>query len=342
MIDTVVQNTLLDRIFLISERITVFDGLQDVFGHIVKIAVQITSADAATIRLFDRKTGTLKIVKGYGVSTGFLSQPAVRMGQGITGRVVLEGKPFSTENVARVSHCVNKEFARLEGITSVLSVPLKTRDATIGCITVYRRKAEAFSEQDLIVLNIFAAQATEAVEKTQLVAELQKQAMFDSLTGVYNKGAVLRELASRLLLASRHKHQLSVIFLDLDNFKQFNELQGHLLGDKLLCDFAQILCRQCRKSDVVGRFGGEEFLIIAPNTSRRGAENMANKLLAATRQHRFSGTGGYVHITFSGGVAAYPQDGKDEQELLGRADKAMMHAKHSGKKKVCCWDRKMK
>ena len=101
---------ILDRIFFITERIVVFDGLEDVFEHIVRTAVTLTQAEAATIRVFNFKTGKLQIIKGYGLSKGFLSQPAIRIGEGITGNVVLTGKPYLTEDVTKEPICVHKEM----------------------------------------------------------------------------------------------------------------------------------------------------------------------------------------------------------------------------------------
>ncbi|MCG2813074.1 MAG: GAF domain-containing protein, partial [Thermodesulfovibrionales bacterium] len=107
-----INEDILNRIFFITERIVAFDGLADVFEHIVKTAVQLTRAEAATIRVFDIDSGKLEIVKGWGLSNGFLSQPPIALGEGITGMVVLEEKPFSTVNVTKVGRCVHKELAK--------------------------------------------------------------------------------------------------------------------------------------------------------------------------------------------------------------------------------------
>ncbi|TXF09894.1 sensor domain-containing diguanylate cyclase [Pelomicrobium methylotrophicum] len=331
MISDEIGQDVLKRIFFITERVIVFDGLDDVFEHIVKTSVMLTKAEAATIRVFDINTGKLAIVKGYGLSTGFLSQPPIKLGEGITGRVVLEGKPFSTEDVTTVPHCVHKELAKLEGIRAVMSVPLKTRENTIGCITVYRKQAEPFADHEMLLLNIFASQATEAVEKTRLLEELKKQAMFDPLTGVYNKNAILRELDAKIESARRHGYNTSIVFIDIDDFKKFNDTHGHLLGDKFLADFATLVKKCCRKGDLVGRFGGEEFLVIAPHTDKEGALKLAEKLRDAVSKHEFIGRDGYVHATLSAGVSSVPEDGLGMTDVLKKADDAMYQSKRSGK-----------
>lgn len=336
------QNGHPERISLQSERMAALDGSADVYDQILRTAVQMVDADAATMRLFDLRTGTLKIVKGHNVSAGFLSQPSIRLGQGIAGRVVMEERPYSTANVATEPLCVNRDFARAEGITCMMNAPLKAGESTLGCITVYRKRTGEFTEQDLMVLGIFASQSAAAVARTRFLEDLQRQAVHDPLTGVYTKSAVLRELDARILLAARHRQQVSVLFIDIDNFRSFNEMQGRLLGDKMLCDLAAVLRSQCRRSDVIGRYGGDEFLVVAPHTARSGAVRLAAKLLDAARRHRFSGTGGYVHMTLSAGIAASPRDAKNVDELIEKADTAMYEAKRAGKRQVLCWDAKQR
>lgn len=337
MVRIPVTEEILDRIFFIIEKIIVFEGLDDVFEHILRTSVMLTKAEAATIRIFDINTGKLKIVRGFGVSSGFLSQPPIRLGEGITGRVVLEGKPFSTDDVMKVPHCVHKELAKLEGIRAMMSVPLKTREGTIGCITVYRKKAESFAEHDLLLLSIFASEVVEAVEKTRLIEELKKQATFDLLTEVYNKNALIRDLDSKIKLALRHGYDASIIFVDIDNFKNFNDTHGHLLGDKLLCDFVRVLKLHCRKTDVIGRFGGEEFVIIAPHTDKNRALVLASKLREIICRQKFVGRDNNVNITISAGVSSIPEDGDDVTGILKKADDAMYRSKLEGKNRVTAW-----
>lgn len=332
-----IDQDILKRIFLITERVIVLEGLDDVFEHIVKTSVILTKAEAATIRTFDFTTGKLVIAKGYGLSAGFLSQPPIKLGEGITGHVVLEGKPFSTEDVTKVPHCIHKELAKLEGIKAVLSVPLKTSRNTIGCITVYRKQAIPFSDHELLLLSIFASEATEAVEKTRLLEELRKQATFDPVTGAYNKHAILRELDVKIESVKRHGDSASIIFIDIDDFKQFNDTHGHLLGDKLLADFARLVKKHCRRGDIVGRFGGEEFLLVAPRADKDGALKLADKIRGIVSRHEFVGREGPVHVTFSAGISSIPQDGLDATDLLKKADEAMYRSKRSGKNCVTVW-----
>lgn len=332
----ITDDKILDRIFMITERMIVFDGLDDVFEHIVKTAVALTHAEAASIRVFNIETGTLDIVKAYGVTEGFLSQPPVRVGEGITGTVVHTRKPFLTSDVRQSSLCKNVELAELEGIRALICVPMNTRDSSIGCITVYRRTTEAFADHELLLLSIFSSEAVQAVEKGRMLSELRKQATLDPLTGLYNKKALLDRLTIETDRAHRNNQPMAVLFLDLDGLKGFNDTHGHLMGDKLIHDFTQILKQHSRKIDVLGRFGGDEFVIVAPQTDEVGAARLATKLVQAVAEHEFisSHLNQPFHATCSVGVARLPDNGANSELLLEAADAALYESKRQGKNRV--------
>jgi len=328
----------LSKIFLISERLIIFDGIDDVFSHIVKTSVSLIGAEAATIRTFEVASGRLKIMKGYGISQDFFSQPAIHIGEGIIGRVVLEGKPFMTEDLVSEPHCINKEIAKLEGIKSFMCVPLKAKEVCIGALSVYRKNKEAFTDHDMVLLNIFGMQAAEAIEKATLITELTKQASFDQLTDMYNKKAILSIIDKNLSLSSRYEVKSCLIFLDIDGFKGFNDTHGHLLGDKLLHDFATILKKSLRKSDSVGRFGGDEFVIIVPHSTKEQALHIVSKMKKNVEEHNFIGKEATkVKISFSAGIVGYPEDGNSADELINKSDEALYQSKALGKNRVTLW-----
>ncbi|MFQ5900780.1 MAG: diguanylate cyclase [Thermodesulfobacteriota bacterium] len=329
------EEDILRRIFFISEKVIVFDGIEDVFQHVLNTAVQLTKAEAATIRIFDIDTGMIKIVGGSGLSNGFLSQQPLKFGEGIVGKVIKEGTPFSTSDVKKVDYYVHKELAELEGVRALLCVPLRAKDATTGCITVYRKTKEGFTDVDVLLLNIFATQAVEAIEKTKLIEALKIQATIDALTNIYNRGSLMKRLEEEIERAGRHGNAFSILFIDIDEFKGFNDRHGHLLGDKLLADFAGLLKQNCRKNDIVGRYGGEEFVIATPEIDKEGAYALAMKLKNVINAHKFLGSEGDVTgISFSAGIASIPQDGDVLGDLLQRADDAMYRAKRNGKNRV--------
>lgn len=338
MFSTLPSEEILQKMFFISQRLIGEDGMNDVLEHIAKTAVLIAKADAVIIRDFDLKSGSLTIVKSYGLSKSYLSQPSIRLGEGVIGGVVADGKPFIHDDITHVMNWSNKEDASREGIGSVVSVPLKGKESSTGCITVIRKKVDPFSEQEIFLLNMFGLQASEAMKIVKLVNSLQKQAMYDCLTNIYNKNALNTAFEKNLSISKRYSTTMSIIFIDIDNFKNFNDTHGHLLGDKLLCDFVQVLKRGCRKSDSIGRFGGEEFVILAPHTDKKRGLIFANKLRKAVEKSNFTGKGNSENsITFSAGVSTFPEDGDTIFNLLKKADNAMYQSKIAGRNRVTAW-----
>jgi two-component system, cell cycle response regulator len=331
---------LLGKIYYVMERVIGFEGIDEVLQHIVKTAVSLTMADASTVRLFNIKTGMLEIKKGYGLSRSFLEQPPLSLGTGIIGRVVLSGEPFFTADVTKVTQCVYKDLALMEGIKAILSVPLKTKETIIGCITVYRKSCGEFKDTELLLLNTLAAQSVAAIGETHIMEDIQRRATFDYLTNTYNKGTIMRRFKEEIARASRQNFIFSVVFLDIDDFKRFNDTHGHLMGDKLLSDFSDILKRLLRNSDILGRYGGEEFIIIAPGNDKNGGIALAERLQEAVVHHGFLGKEGDVTgISFSAGISTFQEDGKTPEELIEKADKAMYTAKKAGKKRISVWGR---
>jgi two-component system cell cycle response regulator len=338
MFTTLPSEEILQKIFFISQCLMGYDGVDDIWDYIANTALAITGADAVVIRDFNLATGNLTIVKSYGLSKSYIYQPPIRLEEGVIGCVVSEGKAYIHSDISQAMEWSNDEFARKEGIRSVICVPLKGKESSTGCITVMRKQVDPFSEEELFLLNMFGLQASEAIKIVKLVNALQQQAMYDCLTHTYNKNALNSVLEKNLSMSKRYSTAMSIIFIDIDNFKAFNDTHGHLFGDKLLCDFAQLLKTNCRKSDSVGRFGGEEFVVLAPHTDKEKALIFTNKIRKAVEKSTFIGKGNSQNsITFSAGISTFPQDGGSIFELLHKADRAMYQSKMTGKNKVTPW-----
>lgn len=338
MLSTLPSEEILQKIFFISQRLMNYDGVDDIWEYIAKTALTITRADAVVIRDFNLANGNLTIVKSYGLSKSYRYQPPIHLEEGVIGCVVSESKPYIHSDISQAMEWHTSELASREGIRSVVCVPLKGEKSSTGCITVMRKQVDPFSEQEIFLLNMFGLQASEAITIVKLVNELQRQAMYDYLTHIYNRNALNSVFEKNLSLSKRYSTRMSIIFIDIDNFKAFNDAHGHLLGDKLLCDFAQILKKSCRKSDSVGRFGGEEFVIVAPHTDKGKAIIFINKIRKIIEKRTFIGKGNSENnITFSAGISSFPEDGDTMFELLQKADRAMYQSKITGKNKVIPW-----
>ncbi|MFD3166607.1 diguanylate cyclase [Herpetosiphon sp. NSE202] len=189
-----------------------------------------------------------------------------------------------------------------------------------------RRKPSFESVQ---VLEIFATQAAIAIENAHLYTITQQLAITDGLTGLFNQRHFITMLDREVALAYRYEYPLSLLALDIDYFKQYNDNYGHLVGNVLLRDFARLVCDNVRDVDIVSRNGGEEFTIILPKTDQEGAVLLAERLRICTAEHLF----GQGHITVSIGVATL-NNNWDAHTLHDQADQALYRAKNSGRNLV--------
>jgi diguanylate cyclase (GGDEF)-like protein len=170
-------------------------------------------------------------------------------------------------------------------------------------------------------------------ELAELIGELELQASTDSLTGAANRRSTMRRIDEEVARARRHGRPLSVLMMDLDRFKAINDAHGHATGDEVLRVFAAEVARALRPSDLVGRVGGEEFVVVLPETGGAGAAQLAERLRARTSALSVHTEDGPVHVTVSIGVASL-EDGQAGRELLAAADDALYEAKREGRDRV--------
>lgn len=172
------------------------------------------------------------------------------------------------------------------------------------------------------------------IELDAVVEQAKEVAEIDALTYIYNRRAIIRELQSEVLRAERYQSALSISIIDVDHFKKINDTYGHMVGDGVLKEVAILLRDGIRSPDVVGRYGGEEFLILLPNSNLHAAEEQAARLCTQMREKILSIKGQEINVTFSIGTTQFKLGEDTWDTLLKRADNAMYEAKHKGRD---CW-----
>jgi two-component system cell cycle response regulator len=176
-----------------------------------------------------------------------------------------------------------------------------------------------------------ASHAAIALENARLHQIVERQALADGLTGIANRRASEDALTAEIARADRLATPLTLVLADLDDFKNVNDLHGHAVGDEVLREFSEVLRATVRESDLAGRWGGEEFLLLLPGADAAGGAQLADRVRLALAERTFAGRNGMpFSVTCSFGVAQH-SDGGDERELLANADRALYRAKRRGK-----------
>jgi len=226
---------------------------------------------------------------------------------------------------------------RMDGdVRSFLGVPVVFRDRVTGLIALYNSGDNAFAEPDAKVAEIFAGQVAIALDNSRRVEIMEKQSLTDELTGLLNRRAFGVQGEREVGRARRYQRPLSLILFDIDHFKSVNDSYGHRVGDHVLVVLTQLVTRTTRSTDLVCRYGGEEFIVLMPEAGRDEALAMGERLRQEISRMTIVTAGSTLSLTVSSGVAEFRLDDVDENldSLIARADRAMYQAKAAGRNTV--------
>ena len=216
----------------------------------------------------------------------------------------------------------------------VLYVPLRLQDQRSGFLATYRREGSArFAGRDARALALLAAWSGASLDNIRLAENLERLAVTDDLTQVFNFRYLKAALRREVKRATRFRQPLSILMVDVDNLKKYNDRNGHLRGSFLLREIAQLFTRQVRSWDLVAKYGGDEFTVILPQTDRLGAAAVGERLRAAVASHQFP-LAEPGAITVSMGIANFPDDADSVPGLIEAADRALYLAKRTGRNRV--------
>ena len=223
------------------------------------------------------------------------------------------------------------DLLRRDGKRGLLMLPLVAKDQSIGLVELFSRSTVRLTDQRLELARTMANEAAMALENARLYEDARSLADHDPLTGFYNHRFVHERLGEEVVRAQRARRPLSLLMLDLDDFKLVNDTFGHLFGDRVLMWTAELIRSTLRGSDIPARYGGDEFAIILPETDHDEARRAAERILEAFRSRAFVGEQrGPVPISASIGVATYPEHGRTPTDLIAAADKALYTVKRDG------------
>ena len=242
-------------------------------------------------------------------------------------------KTIVESDLLRESRFVTGEYHLKQGIRSIAYVPLMGKSGCIGSLVVASRKPNVYGQRQTMLLEQLASQIALPVENSRLYVKAEEKARIDDVTGLLNRRALDEMITNEIARHSRYGDVLSLIILDLDSFKAFNDSYGHLAGDKLLRQIGSILKRAIRSADQAFRYGGDEFAILLPQTTAEAANDVAERV----RQRVVAEVeAGPIPITASLGLATWPINGTRPNEIISAADAALYHAKRSGGNQSRC------
>ena len=306
--------------------------LEPLLGQILDAATSaIPAAEKGTLHLIAKETGQLEMRAFFGYSDPRIRKFAIPGSRGYVVRAVQNHEPQLIHDV-QTTPLLNQEgqIPEVRAIRSAVAVPLLLEQEVLGALSLESSVKSAFTIDDQRVLVSFAATATAAIRNAQLHAEVQKLAITDALTGLYNRRGLFELGRHEIERTRRFGHPLSTIWVDVDNFKHINDTYGHQIGDRVLKAVAECLNKNTRDVDILGRYGGDEFAILLPETDLPVAISVAERLRKQVAGTSVTVDGSPVDVSVSIGVSKVTEEISGLEPLFKSADAAMYAAKQAG------------
>lgn len=305
--------------------------LDEVLNVVLRKAVQITQADAGLIWRGTAE-GTARLAESHNLDSSAVAALLSQRSSGLEDEMSGGGPPVLVEDLHADGRLAWS--AAVPHLRSLAGVPLRSERVAYGSLFVLHARPGFFRPENVRRLEVVAAQAASALARARAFEEARRLAITDELTGCYNTRYFTERLAEEVERAKRYGHALSLIMIDSDSLKIVNDRFGHEEGNRHLVEVANTIRQHVRSTDIVARFGGDEFLILQPETELAAALVTADRIRAAAGRPFTSASGATVEVSVSGGVAAYPASADSANELFRQADHALYVSKRRGKNVV--------
>jgi len=325
-------------LYQLTRQLSLSLNINELFERTMALIQEMLHLDEYSIMLLNEDSGLLEIRASKGLGDHIISKCRARPGEGLSGKVAALAEPVLVADLSMVkNHIYFPKSGYDKG--SYLGVPLLAKDGRVlGVINFHNPEPAGFNETDLKLYEAVAEQISISLDNAltfQMTKELTNR---DELTKLYNRRYFFDRMERETERAKRYNRKLALLMIDIDHFKNYNDTYGHILGDELLRQLATTLDKNLRKVDIIARYGGEEFLVLLPETDKRSAQRVAEKVRKAVEKHDFhhkSPNLGAGKVTVTIGVSAFPSDTDSSFELLDMADKAMYYGKAQGRNRVC-------
>jgi diguanylate cyclase (GGDEF)-like protein len=309
------------------------------YGRIVAAVSEALQTDTATLVLRDQSTGDDRIVAIHGGEPRYVGV-RIPPGEGMAGKAILERRIVASESFERSAFASTLQRAPISSALVAASIPLLDEDRVVGAISLTRSDlARTFSALELEAMPLIGSQVTLALANVDLHTRVADAAIRDPLTGLWNRRhlevSTARLFAARARLPMDERRPIAIILFDLDHFGAFNKRHGHIIGDAVLRSFGSILSGRLRSSDIVARFGGEEFVAILDGATAEEAHRVADEIRRELEATRVTGADGEaLKATVSAGCASLGPAVATLEALLEVADVGLQMAKRGGRNQV--------
>lgn len=329
----------LSLLYEIGQGISITIDQQELLERITRMLQQHLDLRELAILLADGDGQFLRVQASFGFQNeARVNSLIFQVGEGVSGEVARTGQTIYVQDTRRDPRYLSYR-GELPEPGALLAIPLRYKREILGVINFGRAGVGSFSPTDVTILTLVANQVALAIANARLYAQTRELAVRDDLTGLYNRRHFMQVLQIEWKRAVRFRRDLTVLIIDVDFFKAYNDTFGHLHGDQVLKQLAEVLRRNIREVDTIARFGGEEFIALLPDTDKLGGLHVAEKLRSLVEQERFPipHSGEMRPLTISVGVAVYPDDAGQIEDLIDHADIALYEAKDNGRNRVVCF-----
>jgi diguanylate cyclase (GGDEF)-like protein/putative nucleotidyltransferase with HDIG domain len=319
--------TLINRLTTI---ITSNVSIQEIFEGFAQELKKVVDVDWSTIALIDGNELYLSALSST-IGSPWRKGEKIPLKGTATEWVCREKKSFYEADLARYCQFWTGEYHLKQGIRAIVYLPLTIKDRDIGSLIVASRRPNAYNLRQIRLLEQVALQIATPIENAQLYARAEQRSRIDELTGLFNRRHFEERLKGEIARHSRYGDVFSIFLLDLDNFKTYNDIYGHPSGDNLMSQIGRTIKSSVRDADQAFRYGGDEFVVILPQTAMENARVVAERLREQIASEMAEKE---VAVTCSIGLASYPSDGVISGELVTVADTALYYAKRTGGNRV--------
>ncbi len=321
-------------------------NLDEIFSEIIKSIKKVVDYESASIYLLNEKN-ELKEKPEYreGKSDEVLETIEFKLGNGIKALVAQKKETIIIKDVRKSAKDLTDIFTGEEQrIASFASVPMIVGEKLIGVLNLSHSQPNKFLEEDKKILKVFSSQTASTISKIlndrkteELLAKVTNESITDPLTKAYNRRYMMRRFSEELERAKRSKNFTGLLAIDIDFFKNFNDTYGHQFGDYVLKEVVSVIKKSVRVIDIVCRYGGEEFFVILPNTTREGAHITAERIRKNIENNIMRAGEKRINVTVSVGISIYPLDSEGIDKMIAAADTALYTAKERGRNRVVAY-----